>query len=1004
VIDLVLGTALPPITLAPLDNPYDVAVNRTAGKGVIALGGEGIQSGKVGIMDLDTRKVTTTVAVPGAAQDRHPLAVAIHPSGNPAYVMTRLASGPPTQQLNRFDLGTGTFTGTLTLGNYEGIDLEVSPDGQRVYATNGGDDTLSVISTSDFAVIATVPVGDGPSGIGVSPDSSKVYVTNFNSNTITIVDATLLTTVGTIDVSYQPNPTYATQPKHVVVSPDGSKLYVAFWNGWGSTLWNVATVDIATGSITQTLTVGASFQKVAYIPSLAKLFVLAYSPDVKRLTPATLQVEWSQNHGSYGYGMDWAEPPSLTITSVVPNPACTAGGTTVTITGSAFQGEVRDDVGTIVQQPTQVFFGGVEATSVTLVDSMHLSVVAPPHASGYVNVEVRNPNGLSATLTNGVFYHSCVPLAVAPTSYNFGTYSVRETSAAQSFTVTNYGNHDPVHVGTVSTTGTNPYDFIVTADGCSGQTLVTNGTCVVQVAFRPTTIGARSGTLSIPSDDPDNPVLSASLSGSSQTVLYDLVLFPNSDAGPNQGSPTPSGAHYLNVDDDPHDGDTTFLTFSGGGQKEIYTIADALHDTDVIASVKVRWTAKKGAGATWTGKAGVVVGSTEYYGPTVSLPSSYTTREEVFATNPATGQPWTVAAVRAAKRVYQQVTIQTQLPRAALTQIVLVAAVRRVPYAASLLEPPSADVGPNQGSPTPTFLSHYMNVDEDPHDGDATILTFSGGGSKEVYAHVDQLLNTDIIAEVKVRWAAKKGSGSGWTGKAGVVVGPTEYYGPTINLPSNYLLREESFVLDPATQQPWTVQAVRDAKLIYQQVTIVTQLPRAALTQLVLVVSVLRMPVLATLTELPNSDAGPNQGAPTPVVAHYLNVDDDPNDGDTTLLSFASGGFKEVFTTADQLLDTDHVQSVKVRWVAKKGQGNGWTAKAGLVVSGTEYYGPTITLPTNYTVREETFGTNPATTQFWTVQEVRAAKLIYQQVSITAQNPKARLTEMVLIVQVERAP
>ena len=995
VVDLVQGTLLPPVALTKDDDPADVAVNRTAGKGVIAMYGGGAQTGKVAIMSISNpTKVTNTLNVPSG---RRALAVAIHPSGNPAYLLSVLVNPGTTNQLHRLDLSTGTFTGTpLTLG-VGGYDIEVSPDGQRVYATNSNDNTLSVIRTSDFVEIARVPVGDFPVGIGVSPDSTKVYVANLNSNTISIVDATLLATVGTIDVSSPLSP-YA-WPIHVVVSPDGSKLYVAYGNTWITAV----TVDLATQQITQTLTLGDQLKKIAYIPSLDKLFVLAFIPDLKRLNPANLQVEWTQNHGLWGNGMDWVEPAPPTITSVVPNAACsTVGGTTVTITGSAFQGEVLDGT-TIVQQRTRVFFGNVEATSVTLVDSMHLSVVAPLQAPGFVNVEVRNPNGLSATLTNGVHYHSCNPLAVTPVSYSFATSSVGETSASQSFTVTNYGNHDPVHVGTVSIAGANPYDFIKTADGCSGQTLVTNGTCVVQVAFRPTTIGARSGTLSILSDDPDNPVLSASLSGSAPTALYNLVELPNSDAGPNQGSPTPSGAHYLNVDDDPHDGDTTFLTFSGSTQKEVYTIADALHDTDIIASVKVRWTAKKGAGSTWTGKAGVVVGSTEYYGPTVTLPVSYTTREEVFATNPATGQPWTVAAVRSAKLVYQQVTIQTQLPRAALTQLVLVVAVRRVPYAASLLERPNADVGPNQGSPTPSG-AHYLNVDEDPHDGDATILSFTSGGYKEVYTYADQLLNTDIVADVKVRWTAKKGSGTPWTAKAGVVVGSTEYYGPTATLTTNYLTREETFVVNPATGQPWTVQDVRSGKLIYQQVTIVTQLPRAALTQLVLVVSVLRMPVLATLTKLPNSDASPNQGAPTPAGAHYLNVDDDPNDGDTTMLSFAGAGYKEVFTTADQLLDTDHVQNVKVRWVAKKGQGNNWNAHAGLVVGSTEFYGPTVNLTTGYTVREETFGTNPATTQFWTVQEVRAAKLIYQQVTITAQQPKAQLTEMVLIVQVERAP
>ncbi|HZI92960.1 MAG TPA: hypothetical protein VFE84_01850, partial [Patescibacteria group bacterium] len=272
------------------------------------------------------------------------------------------------------------------------------------------------------------------------------------------------------------------------------------------------------------------------------------------------------------------------------------------------------------------------------------------------------------------------------------------------------------------------------------------------------------------------------------------------------------------------------------------------------------------------------------------------------------------------------------------------------------------------------------------------------------YTFADQLLNTDLVTSVKVRWVAKKGSGSDWQAKAGLVVGGQEYYGATVQLPTNYTVFEETFANNPATGQPWTVQDVRAAKLIYQQVTITTQLPRAKLTELVLVVSVQRMPVLATMTEKPNSDASPNQGTPTPSGAHYLNVDEDPHDSDTTVLKFAAGGNKEVYTTADQLLDTDHVQYVKVRWVAKKGSGSDWQAKAGLVVGGQEYYGTTVQLPTNYTIREETFANNPATSQPWTVQEVRAAKLIYQQVTTTAALPKAALTEIVLVVTVERAP
>src|SRR5262249_4779140 len=135
-------------------------------------------------------------------------------------------------------------------------------DGQRVYVTNPNDDTLSVVRTSDFTeILPRVAVGDGPVGIAVSPDSSKVYTANFNSNTVSIVDATLLATVGTVDVSYQPNPIYQSRPCHVAVSPDGSKVYVAFNLTW----YSVATIDVATRQVTQTLSQGIQYFKIAYI-------------------------------------------------------------------------------------------------------------------------------------------------------------------------------------------------------------------------------------------------------------------------------------------------------------------------------------------------------------------------------------------------------------------------------------------------------------------------------------------------------------------------------------------------------------------------------------------------------------------------------------------------------------------------------------------------------------------------------------------------------------------
>src|SRR6267143_2031383 len=225
------------------------------------------------------------------------------------------------------------------------------------------------------------------------------------------------------------------------------------------------------------------------------------------------------------------------------------------------------------------------------------------------------------------------------------------------------------------------------------------------------------------------PVPIHPISSRSQTPVQPRYCHRVTAAGPNQGSPTPSGPHYLNVDEDPNDGDATILSFSSGGIKEVFTIADQLLDTDIVTSVKVRWAAKKGSGADYRAKAGLMIGAQEYYGATVDLPPDYTPNEEIFQANPATGQPWTVQDVRAAKLIYQQVSITTQLPRARLTEIVLAVRIKRSPIGATLIELPNADAGPNQGS-APAGI-HYQMVDDDPHDGDTTSIVFGGAGLKE---------------------------------------------------------------------------------------------------------------------------------------------------------------------------------------------------------------------------------------------------------------------------------
>jgi YVTN family beta-propeller protein len=126
--------------------------------------------------------------------------------------------------------------------------VAVTPDGSKVYVTNGGDGTVSVIDTATDTVIdPPIPVGGGPFGVEVTPDGSKVYVTNGSDGTVSVIDTATDTVIATIPVGLG--------PFGVAVTPDGSKVYVAN-SGRRRETNTVSVIDTATDTVSATISVG----------------------------------------------------------------------------------------------------------------------------------------------------------------------------------------------------------------------------------------------------------------------------------------------------------------------------------------------------------------------------------------------------------------------------------------------------------------------------------------------------------------------------------------------------------------------------------------------------------------------------------------------------------------------------------------------------------------------------------------------------------------------------
>jgi hypothetical protein len=128
---------------------------------------------------------------------------------------------------------------------------------------------------------------------------------------------------------------------------------------------------------------------------------------------------------------------AVTITSVTPNTGLTAGGTVVTIKGTGFdEYAVRTPPG-----PPVVYFRGLPATSVELIDSETLRAVTPPHFAGPAWVHVDQGGNGQATKSDAFQYNGgfpeaaferiLLPVFTEPVQGAFGSRFVTELRVAK---------------------------------------------------------------------------------------------------------------------------------------------------------------------------------------------------------------------------------------------------------------------------------------------------------------------------------------------------------------------------------------------------------------------------------------------------------------------------------------------------------------------------------------------------------------------------------------------
>ena len=189
----------------------------------------------VAVIDTTTNKVvdvkpsTSTVDVIAVGPPRRHWRST--PTGTRLYV-----SNLGSTTVSVVNTGTNLEITKVTVGS-QPSGLVVSADGSRLYALSRANGTVTAIDTATNQVLGSaVRVGVSPRSVVISP-SGQLYVTNYTSGTVTVLNTTAAAPV------FVKTLTVGTQPDGIAVSKDGSLVYVA--NGRDT----VSVINTATNTV-----------------------------------------------------------------------------------------------------------------------------------------------------------------------------------------------------------------------------------------------------------------------------------------------------------------------------------------------------------------------------------------------------------------------------------------------------------------------------------------------------------------------------------------------------------------------------------------------------------------------------------------------------------------------------------------------------------------------------------------------------------------------------------
>ena len=197
------------------------------------------------------------------------------------------ADGAITRRID--DLKTGQVVATVPTGSLPNY-AAFSPDGQWVYVSNAGDDTVSTVDSDRWKVRQSLVVGASPEHLVLTGDGTTLYVNNVGDGTVSVLDLPSGTVGGTFAVGDTPH--------GLDLSDDERTLFVSALGDDKLTV-----IDLTTGA-GKSVALGPAPYHLSVVRDTGKLYVSsAEEPKLWVVDQQTLEVEGEISIGGKGHQM-----------------------------------------------------------------------------------------------------------------------------------------------------------------------------------------------------------------------------------------------------------------------------------------------------------------------------------------------------------------------------------------------------------------------------------------------------------------------------------------------------------------------------------------------------------------------------------------------------------------------------------------------------------------------------------------------------------------------------